>query len=147
MCASCLLSDCGVFAGAVHSVGYGLAEVPLIGASGAIAGVIGAYVVLHPNIRVWVLFPVPFLSFLPLRFSAGIVIGLWLLYQIVSGDLLHRETRQLGGRMWADFLRRVPYHNHEAARRPPIRRAPTRRRSMRAECLRAPRIDSFAAAK
>jgi membrane associated rhomboid family serine protease len=76
---------CGVFAGAVHSAVTVTPEAPLIGASGAIAGVIGAYVVLHPNIRIWVLFPVPVVSFLPLRFSAAIVIGLWLLYQIVSG--------------------------------------------------------------
>jgi len=76
---------CGVFAGAVHSAVTVSPDAPLIGASGAIAGVIGAYVVLHPNIRIWVLFPVPVVSFLPLRFSAAIVIGLWLLYQIVSG--------------------------------------------------------------
>ena len=50
---------CGVIAAVVHSAVTVSPDVPLIGASGAIAGVIGAYVILHPNIRVWVLFPCP----------------------------------------------------------------------------------------
>ncbi len=83
---------CGVIAAVVHSAATVSPDVPLIGASGAIAGVIGAYVVLHPNIRVWVLFPVPVVSFLPLRFSAAFVIGLWIFYQIASGIFLNGEA-------------------------------------------------------
>ncbi|MET9254926.1 rhomboid family intramembrane serine protease [Streptomyces sp. NPDC003717] len=52
---------------------------PLIGASGAIAGVLGAYLVLYPRARVWVL--VPFLIFLPLRLPAWLVLGLWFVLQ------------------------------------------------------------------
>ena len=52
---------------------------PLIGASGAIAGVLGAYLVLYPKARVWVL--VPFLIFLPLRLPAWVVLGLWFVLQ------------------------------------------------------------------
>ncbi|CAL9401197.1 rhomboid family intramembrane serine protease [Streptomyces sp. NPDC090994] len=52
---------------------------PLIGASGAIAGVLGAYLLLYPRARVWVL--VPFLIFLPLRLPAWIVLGLWFVLQ------------------------------------------------------------------
>ncbi len=83
---------CGVAAAVVHSVVTVSPDVPLIGASGAIAGVIGAYVMLHPNIRIWVLFPVPVLSFLPLRFSAGFVIGVWIVYQIASAIFLTGEA-------------------------------------------------------
>ncbi|MFD8273503.1 rhomboid family intramembrane serine protease [Streptomyces flaveolus] len=54
---------------------------PLIGASGAIAGVLGAYLVLYPKARVWVL--VPFLIFLPLRLPAWIVLGFWFGLQAV----------------------------------------------------------------
>ncbi|MGO8954232.1 MAG: rhomboid family intramembrane serine protease [Rhodomicrobium sp.] len=71
---------CGVSAALVHSAMTDSPDSPLIGASGAISGVIGAYLMLHPNIRVWVLFPK--LPFLPLRFPAGFVIGTWILYQI-----------------------------------------------------------------
>jgi membrane associated rhomboid family serine protease len=52
---------------------------PLIGASGAIAGVLGAYIVLYPRARVWSL--VPFLLFIPLRLPAWLVLGLWFLLQ------------------------------------------------------------------
>ncbi|WP_121749765.1 rhomboid family intramembrane serine protease [Streptomyces sp. E2N166] len=54
---------------------------PLIGASGAIAGVLGAYLALYPKARVWVL--VPFLVFLPLRLPAWIVLGFWFGLQAV----------------------------------------------------------------
>jgi membrane associated rhomboid family serine protease len=83
---------CGVIAAVVHSAVTVSPDVPLIGASGAIAGVIGAYVILHPNIRVWVLFPVPVVSFLPARISAAFVIGMWIMYQIASGIFLTGEA-------------------------------------------------------
>lgn len=53
----------------------------LIGASGAIAGVLGAYLVLYPRARVLSL--VPFLLFLPLRLPAWVVLGFWFLLQYV----------------------------------------------------------------
>ncbi|MDO0925187.1 rhomboid family intramembrane serine protease [Streptomyces sp. TG1A-8] len=70
-----------------YAAGYGFALFnadsgePLIGASGAIAGVLGAYLVLYPRARVWVL--VPFLVFLPLRLPAWLVLGLWFVLQAV----------------------------------------------------------------
>ncbi len=75
---------CGVLAALFYSAVTTNPMLPLIGASGAISGVIGAYLILHPNIRVWVLLPLPNLPFLPLRFSAAFVIGVWIVYQIVS---------------------------------------------------------------
>ncbi|WP_046729105.1 rhomboid family intramembrane serine protease [Streptomyces humi] len=79
-----------VFCG--YAAGYGFALLnassgdPLIGASGAIAGVLGAYLVLYPKARVWVL--VPFLVFLPLRLPAWLVLGFWFVLQAVysSGE-------------------------------------------------------------
>ncbi|MEU3981100.1 rhomboid family intramembrane serine protease [Streptomyces sp. NPDC026672] len=70
-----------------YAAGYGFAVLnagsgdPLIGASGAIAGVLGAYLVLYPRARVWVL--VPFLVFLPLRLPAWMVLGFWFALQAV----------------------------------------------------------------
>jgi membrane associated rhomboid family serine protease len=52
---------------------------PLIGASGAVAGVIAAYLMLHPRVGVWVLA----FKFIPLRISAGLVLGLWIGLQIL----------------------------------------------------------------
>src|SRR5215470_7872724 len=68
-----------------YAAAYGFAAAfphsaePLIGASGAIAGVLGAYLVLYPRARVWSL--VPFLFFIPLRIPAWLVLGLWFLLQ------------------------------------------------------------------
>ena len=59
---------------------------PLIGASGAIAGVLGAYLVLYPKARVTTL--VPFLFFIPFRLPAWVVLGFWfvLQYAYASGS-------------------------------------------------------------
>ena len=68
-----------------YAAAYGFAAAmphsvsPLIGASGAISGVLGAYLVLYPRARVWSL--VPFLLFLPLRIPAWLVLGLWFALQ------------------------------------------------------------------
>src|SRR5581483_8931387 len=52
---------------------------PLIGASGAIAGVLGAYLVIYPRAKVWSL--VPFLFFIPVRIPAWLVLGSWFVLQ------------------------------------------------------------------
>lgn len=69
---------CGIVAGLAHAWMQPGSEVPLIGASGAVAGVIAGYLILHPRVRVWVLA----LKFLPLRLNAMFVLGLWILIQI-----------------------------------------------------------------
>jgi membrane associated rhomboid family serine protease len=52
---------------------------PLVGASGAIAGVLGAYLVIYPRAKVWSL--VPFLFFIPVRIPAWLVLGSWFVLQ------------------------------------------------------------------
>ena len=54
-------------------------KVPLIGASGAIAGVVAAYLILYPRVKVWVLA----FARIPLRIPAFIPLILWILFQIV----------------------------------------------------------------
>jgi membrane associated rhomboid family serine protease len=75
---------CGIICGVVQvwtSLG---STMPTIGASGAIAGVLGAYVVLFPFAQIIVLFPV---LFIPLFFTlpAVLYIGFWFLLQFASG--------------------------------------------------------------
>ncbi|MFJ5559794.1 rhomboid family intramembrane serine protease [Streptomyces sp. NPDC093250] len=72
---------CGYAAAYVFALAYSGSGEPLIGASGAVAGVLGAYLVLYPKVRVWVL--VPFLIFLPLRLPAWLVLGSWFVLQAV----------------------------------------------------------------
>ena len=57
-------------------------SVPAVGASGAVAGILGAYFILYPRARVNVLVPIIFIWTI-LQLSAFIVLGLWFLYQLL----------------------------------------------------------------
>jgi len=70
---------CGFIAAYGFAFVHPSATAPLVGASGAIAGVLGAYLALYPRARVWSL--VPFLLFIPLRIPAWLVLGLWFVLQ------------------------------------------------------------------
>jgi membrane associated rhomboid family serine protease len=69
---------CGVAGALAHAVMNPLSEQPLIGASGAVAGVIAAYLVLHPRARVFGLL----FGLVPLKVSAYWVLGLWVAVQV-----------------------------------------------------------------
>jgi membrane associated rhomboid family serine protease len=58
--------------------------VPMVGASGAISGVMGAYVVLYPRVRVFTLVPLGFFI-TSLALPAWVMLGYWMLLQIVGG--------------------------------------------------------------
>ena len=58
-------------------------EIPMIGASGAISGVLGAYLLLYPHARVLVLIPLGFFTRI-MYLPAGWVLGLWFVIQIFS---------------------------------------------------------------
>src|SRR4051812_1013872 len=70
---------CGVLGGLAFVASDPHAEVPLIGASGAIAGVVIAYVMLRPCAKITVL-----VSIIPLRLSAYWVVGAFVLLQLVN---------------------------------------------------------------
>ncbi|MCP4932698.1 MAG: rhomboid family intramembrane serine protease [bacterium] len=71
---------CGVLAGYTHSLMVPASNIPLIGASGAVAGVIAAYLMLHPNVLVWVLA----FGVISLKLRAVFVLGAWVAIQFVS---------------------------------------------------------------
>lgn len=71
---------CGVAAGLTHIIIEPSSHAPLVGASGAVSGVLGAYLLLYPRARVWILL---FMR-LPLRLGAAWVLGGWFIVQIVS---------------------------------------------------------------
>ncbi len=74
---------CGVVAALVHGAAAPGSEIPMIGASGAISGVLGAYLVLHPFSRITVVIPLIIIPYL-LRLPAGLVLLLWFGFQLVS---------------------------------------------------------------
>lgn len=71
---------CGVAAGLAHAFMEPRSVDPLVGASGAVSGVLAAYMLLYPQARVWILF----LMRIPLKIPAWIVLGGWLAFQFVS---------------------------------------------------------------
>ena len=87
---------CGVLAGGVHVYFNPESSLPTIGASGAIAGVMGAYFLLFTRARVITLIP---LLFYPLfvELPAFVFLGIWFVSQLLSGSLAIAEPGTAGG--------------------------------------------------
>jgi len=77
----------------LHYAGTAAASIPTVGASGAIAGVLGAYFVLLPHARVVTLL----FGFLPVPISAVVFLGLWFLFQLWQGGFSVTQPGSGGG--------------------------------------------------
>lgn len=75
---------CAVAGALAHGLLLPESTAPLIGASGAISGAIGAYLMLHPKVRIWVLA----FGRIPLRLPAAIPLGIWIVYQLAAVALV-----------------------------------------------------------
>ncbi|PKP78770.1 MAG: rhomboid family intramembrane serine protease [Alphaproteobacteria bacterium HGW-Alphaproteobacteria-3] len=90
----------GIAAALTHSFFVPASTVPLVGASGAISGVLGAYLLLYPRGRVRVLFlPFPIILLRTFYVPALVVLGLWFVIQVVSG--LASPVEEAGVAFWA----------------------------------------------
>ncbi len=90
----------GVAAALTHGALGMSSEIPMVGASGAISGVLGAYLLLFPHARIRVLFillPLPFFKIF--AFRAIFVLGIWFGIQFVSAAM--STTDQGGVAFWA----------------------------------------------
>ncbi len=91
---------CGLAAAAVQVAVEPTSPVPIVGASGAVAGVLGAYFVLFPRSRVLTLLPLVVIVRL-VEIPAVYFLGLWFVWQVVGG-LQTAGTAQMGGvAFWA----------------------------------------------
>jgi hypothetical protein len=77
---------CGLAAGLVHLLTNWNSNIPTIGASGAISGIMGAYLLLYPRSRILTLIPI-FFFFRFVEIPAFIFFGYWLLIQLFSASL------------------------------------------------------------
>ena len=79
--------------------------VPMVGASGAIAGVMGAYLVLYPRSRVLMLFPFPVFLF---ELPAVVFLVMWFLVQFLNGinqlPIFERNAISGGVAFWAHVM-------------------------------------------
>jgi membrane associated rhomboid family serine protease len=89
---------CGVAAALTQTLSAPLSEVPMIGASGAISGVLGAYLLLYPraNVRVFMWL---FVIVRVLNVPAVLVLGIWFALQIYSG--MDAQSGEAGVAFWA----------------------------------------------
>jgi len=76
----------GVAAAIAHILGDPGSRIPTLGASGAVAGVMGGYILLHPRADVHSLVPLGFFITL-VRVPAFIVLGLWFVYQVALNSM------------------------------------------------------------
>jgi len=90
----------GYIATITHVLYYPLSKTPLIGASGAIAGVLGAYLILYPRAKVLTLiFFFIFIQIVPV--PAVIFLGFWFILQILSGVASLTDQAAQGVAFWA----------------------------------------------
>jgi rhomboid family protein len=91
---------CGLGSGAVQTIFDWGSTIPSLGASGAIAGILGAYIVFFPSSRILTLVPLFFWFFLA-RVPAVLFIGLWFIVQFLSGLSSFRSALGGGVAWWA----------------------------------------------
>ena len=90
----------GVVAAITHYLSSPTSTVPTVGASGAIAAVLGAYLVMYPRSRVYTFIPIGFFARLTLV-PAVLVLGLWFVMQFFSGVVSLGIADQGGTAYWA----------------------------------------------
>jgi membrane associated rhomboid family serine protease len=92
---------CGFFASFAHALLNPLSTIPTVGASGAVAGVLGCFIRLFPLARIIVLIPILFLPFF-FEMPALIYVGFWYLMQVLQGTAeLFRPAAGGGVAWWA----------------------------------------------
>jgi membrane associated rhomboid family serine protease len=89
---------CGLGSGVAQLLFSWGSKVPAIGASGAISGVLGAYLIFFPGTQVLTLVPL-LIFFFTVRLPAIVFIGVWFLFQFLSG-IGSMQTGASGGVAW-----------------------------------------------
>lgn len=90
---------CGIGAGCTHVFFNQTSNLPTVGASGAIAGVMGAYMMLYPMGKVLTLVPIFFfITFIDV--PAIFFLGFWIILQFIQGTISSSVAQDAGGVAW-----------------------------------------------
>ena len=90
---------CGMLAGIMHILMNPFSTIPTIGASGAIAGVMGAYFLLFPKSKILTLIFI-FIFIQIIEIPAVFFLGFWILLQFISGSMSKGLVESGGGVAW-----------------------------------------------
>jgi membrane associated rhomboid family serine protease len=90
---------CGLAAGLVHVWTNPASTVPTVGASGAISGVMGAYLLMYPRARLVMMLPILFFPFF-FEIPAFFYLAFWAVTQLMSGTLALAAPSDVGGVAW-----------------------------------------------
>jgi membrane associated rhomboid family serine protease len=92
---------CGIAAALAQALPDPQSQIPMIGASGAISGVLGAYLLLYPHARVLVAIPIGFYLH-TVRIKAGWVLGFWFVLQLINS--MASAGQEGGGVAWGAHI-------------------------------------------
>lgn len=132
---------CGWASGFSHLFFNWHSQVPTIGASGAIAGVMGAYFILYPSSRILTLIPIFFIPYF-LEIPAFFFLGIWFLLQFLSAAGSHGQTTGVAwwahvggfvfGILFLKFFLKIP----ELGMTSKLRRTTAKRKTPRLQVIR-----------
>ncbi len=90
---------CGVIATFCHVFSNPDSRLPMVGASGAISGILGAYLLLHPRAKIRTLIPLGFF-FRIIEIPAVLLLGFWIIIQVLYGTQRMATSATGGGVAW-----------------------------------------------
>ena len=132
---------CGLASGASHLILNLHSNIPTIGASGAIAGVMGAYFILHPRSKILTLIPIFFIPYF-LEIPAYFFLGFWFVLQFINAAGSHGQAggvawwAHIGGFIFGIIFLKIFDAIPGAAARGTIQQATKRKRSPHLQVIR-----------
>lgn len=140
---------CGWVSGLTHLLFNFYSQVPTIGASGAVAGVMGAYFITYPRSKILTLIPIIIIPFF-VEIPAAVFLGLWFLFQFLSASLAdaHASTiawwAHIGGFVVGMVFLKVFQRFPQAGALSEVRQKTIKKRSPRLHVIKtARRGDNF----
>jgi len=132
---------CGAFSGIFYLIMNLRSNTPIVGASGAIAGVIGAYLILHPGAKILTLIPIIIIPVF-LEIPAFFFIGVWLFFQLTNalGSSAHVSNiawwAHIGGFIFGIIFLKFFNAFPDIGATKTLRKATTRKKTHRLQIIR-----------